>query len=186
MFNANNLVLHDADVLQEIREFPIEFWLVLSAVVLVTYFFHSFAVWRLMNRVGVKGFFLSFLPFMRFFAYNRLGKEVGGWGPKVKLLYRFLSMVYLVGIFLMLMAPNFNPMVVGFGLVVVCHFASLYSLVGVSAGICGKPKVLWFFPFIGSIAMLITVFKSRHGMVYIKSKNYDGLFKKVEDMEIAL
>ena len=77
MFNANNLVLHDAEVLQEVREFPIEFWLGVLAVVLVTYFFHSFAVWRLMNRVGVKGFFLAFLPFMRFFAYNRLGKEVG-------------------------------------------------------------------------------------------------------------
>lgn len=186
MFNANNLVLHDADVLQEVREFPVEFWLGVLAVVLVTYFFHSFAVWRLMNRVGVKGFFLAFLPFMRFFAYNRLGKEVGGWGPKVKLLYRFLSLVYLVGIFLMLMAPNFTPMVVGIDLVVVCHLASLYSLVGVSAGICGKPRVLWFIPFIGSLAMLVTIFKSRHGMVYIKSKNYDGLFKKVDDMEIVL
>lgn len=86
----------------------------------------------------------------------------------------------------MLMAPNFNPMVVGIGLVVVCHFASLYSLIGVSAGICGKPKVLWLLPLIGSIAMLVTVFKSRHGMVYVKSRNYDGLFKKVDDMEIAL
>ncbi len=32
--------------------------------------------------------------------------------------------------------------------------------------------------------MLITVFKSRHGGLLLKSKNYDGLFKKVEDMEI--
>ena len=86
----------------------------------------------------------------------------------------------------MLMAPNFTPMVVGIGLVVVCHLASLYSLVGVSAGICGKPRVLWFIPFIGSLAMLVTIFKSRHGMVYVKSKNYDGLFKKVDDMEIVL
>lgn len=186
MFNASNLVLHDADILQEIREFPIEFWLGLSSIVLVTYFFRSFAVWRLMNRVGVKGFFLSFLPFMRLFAYNRLGREVGGWGPKVKLLYKLLSLVYLVGIFLMLMAPNFNTMVVSIILVVICHLSSLYPLVGVSKGICGNPQILWFLPFIGSIAMLITVFKSRHGMVYVKSKNYDGLFKKVEDMEIAL
>ena len=186
MFNANNLVLYDADFLQEVREFPIEFWKGLLAIVLVTYFLRSFAVWRLMNRVGVGGFFLSFLPFMRFFAYNRLGKEVGGWGPKTKLLYRVLALVYVVGIFLMLMARSFTTMVVGFGLVVVCYLASLYSLVGVSKGICGKPRVLWFIPFIGSLAMLITIFKSRHGMVYVKSKNYDGLFKKVDDMEIAL
>ena len=186
MFNANNLVLHDADILQDVRDFPVEFWLGVLAVVLVTYFFHSFAVWRLMNRVGVKGFFLAFLPLMRFFAYNRLGKEVGGWGPKIRLFYKVLSMFYLVGIILMLMAQNFNPMVVGIGLVVICHIISLYSLVGVSKGICGKSKVLWFIPFIGSIAMLVTIFKSRHGMVYVKSKNYDGLFKKVDDMEIAL
>ena len=186
MFNANNLVFHDADILQEVREFPTEFWLGVLAVVLVAYFFHSFAVWRLMNRVGVKGFFLAFLPFMRFFAYNRLGKEVCGWGPKIRLFYKVLSMFYLVGIILMLMAQNFNPMVVGIGLVVICHIISLYSLVGVSKGICGKSKVLWFIPFIGSIAMLVTIFKSRHGMVYVKSKNYDGLFKKVDDMEIAL
>lgn len=186
MFNANNLVLHDADILQEIREFPIEFWQGVLAVVLVTYFLHSFALWRLMNRVGVKGFLLAFLPFTRFFAYVRLGKEVGGWGPKLKLLFRFLSLVYLIGVFLLLLAPSFNPMVVGLGLVVLIGTVSQYPLIGVSAGICGKPKVLWFFPFIGSIAMLITVFKSRHGMVYVKSKNYDGLFKKVDDMEIVL
>ena len=86
----------------------------------------------------------------------------------------------------MLMAPTFTPMVVGIGLVVVCNFSRLYPLVGVSKGICGKPRVLWFIPFIGSLAMLITIFKSRHGIVYVKSKNFDGLFKKVDDMEIVL
>ena len=175
MFNSNNLVFHDSFTLEHVREIPYNVLVSLLSVILLAYLLRSFATWRLMNRVGLGGFLLSFVPFLQFFAYNRVGKEVCGWGPKVRLLYRFLSLVYLVGIALALIAPTFKLMVIGFALVGVCYLSSIYPLLSA-----------WLVPLIGSLIMLVTVFSSRTGLIYVKPKNYDGLFKKVDDMEITL
>lgn len=186
LFNSNNLVFHDSFTLEHVREVPYNVLVSLLSVILLAYLLRSFATWRLMNRVGLGGFLLSFVPFLQFFAYNRVGKEVCGWGPKVRLLYRFLSLVYLVGIALALIAPTFKLMVIGIVLVGICYLSSLYPLLSVSKGISGKVQYSWLVPLIGSLIMLVTVFSSRTGLIYVKPKNYDGLFKKVDDMEITL
>ena len=180
LFNSNNLVFHDSFTLEHVREVPYNVLVSLLSVILLAYLLRSFATWRLMNRVGLGGFLLSFVPFLQFFAYNRVGREVCGWGPKVRLLYRFLSLVYLVGIALALIAPTFKLMVIGIALL------SLYPLLSASKGISGKVQYSWLVPLIGSLIMLVTVFSSRTGLIYVKPKNYDGLFKKVDDMEITL
>jgi hypothetical protein len=186
LFNSNNLVFHDSFTLENVREIPYNVLIALFLLILLAYFLRSFATWRLLNRVGLGAFFLSFVPFLHFFAYKRLGKEVCGWGPKVRLLYRFLSLVYLVGILLALLAPTFKLMVIGIALITVCYFSSLYPLLSASKGICGKVQYSWLIPLVGSLIMLVTIFSSRDGLIYVKPKNYDGLFKKVDDMEITL
>lgn len=186
LFNSNNLVFHDSSTLEQIREIPVEVLVVLSAVVVLSYLLRSFSTWRLLNRLGLKGLWVSFLPFLRLFAYNRLGKEVDGFGPKTRLFYRFLSLVYLISLVLMLIAPTFNLMITSLTLVIFCYLVSSYSLIQASRGICGKVQYIWLVPIVGSITMLVHVFKSRNGLVFVKPKNYDGLFKKVDDMEIVL
>lgn len=186
LFNSNNLVFHDSSTLEQIREIPVEVLVVLSAVVVLAYFLRSFSTWRLLNRLGLKGLWISFLPFLRLFTYNRLGKEVDGFGPKTRLFYKFLSLVYLVNLVLLLIAPSFKLMIIGLISVISCHLVSTYPLMKASKGICGRVQYIWLVPIIGSITMLVHVFKSRNGLVFVKPKNYDGLFKKVDDMEIVL
>lgn len=186
LFNSNNLVFHDSSTLEQVRDIPVGVLIVLSAVVVLAYLLRSFSTWRLLNRLELKGLWVSFLPFLRLFAYIRLGKEVGGFGPKTRLFYRFLSLVYLISLVLLLLAPSFKLMILGLISVILCYLICTYPLLLISKGICGNVKYIWAVPLIGSIAMLISVFKSRNGLVFVKPKNYDGLFKKVEDMEIVL
>lgn len=186
MFNSNTLVFLTKENLQIARGIPLKYIYFILGIILFSYLMRSFAIWKLCSRLGVRGFLLSFLPFIRVMVYSRLGKEVTGFGPRLRLFTKFYLVIYLIGIGLFLFAPSINLVLAGVFLSVVVHTTLSFVLEPISIGLVGKSRLYWVIPLVGSIGMLIEIYKSYRGRVYVKPINYDGLFRKAEDLEISL
>lgn len=186
MFNPNTLVFLEDSYLQQARAVPVNVLFVVLGVVLFSYLIRSFSLWRLSARLGIGSVFLSFLPFVRVILLYKLGVRVAGYKPVTRFISRVLLVIYAVSLFLVLYAPTPLGIVAGLGVVVFIYSAMLTVVVTLSWGITGRKQFLWYIPLVGPIATLITVYKSRTGTIYVRPRNYDGLFKKVEDREFVL
>lgn len=187
MFNPSNLVFLEDSYLSLVRSIDYRVLLAVGGVWLFSRFLRSCALWLVGRRYGIRGsFLLAQLPFLSIFLNYRFGKELGGMGARVRLMFRVLLVFYLVGLVLAFIAPSFELMVGGFVLSFLSYLLSVPYWGTLSEGISGRESVWWYIPIVGSILMLYRVGKSYGVDIYSKPKNYDTLFRRAEDLEISL
>lgn len=187
LFNPNNLVFLEDRYLSMARSINPRILLAVLGVLLLSRFLRSWSLWVLARRYSIKGsFLLSQLPFVSIFLNYRLGRELCGMGAKTRVLFKVLLLSYLVGLVLVLVAPNFNLMVMGGVLAVVPYLLSIQYWSTVSEGVLGRESLWWYVPIVGSLMIIHSVGNSYERDIYQKPKNFDTFFKKAEDLEISL
>jgi hypothetical protein len=187
MFNPNNLVFVDKDILESVRAIPLVYLKAFLGVLLLSYLLRSLATWSMSRVLSPKGSTaLSFIPFMKVVLHSRLGKEVCGYGPRTILLSKLFLVLYFIGLVLALISPKPNLMFAGFILLFVSYLVSTFIYSTVSLGVTGKSSFLWYLPIIGSIAMLVAFWRSYSSPIFVKPRNLDGLFKKQDELEIEI